>query len=188
MRKRYADPSLPERLGVRLLRVRFCRNGKRKQLWLTTTLLDRDRYSRRSLIDLYRRRWGIETRIGALKATLEMNVLPSKTVKGVRYDVAATILAHNLVWTLIHQAAAGTKTPAKRISFCGAIKMALAFSTWLRHAAPEDRCRIYDRMLSNIARQTTPHRPSRIEPRLIKRQTRRYGFLKTTREKARSTA
>jgi hypothetical protein len=34
-----------------------------------------------------------------------MNVLQSKKAKNVYYEVAATVLAHNLVWTLIHQAA-----------------------------------------------------------------------------------
>lgn len=188
LRKRYNDPSLPKRLRVRLIRVRFLRNGKRKEMWLVTTLLDSRLYSRRSIIKLYGSRWGIETRIGSLKTTLEMNVLPSKTDKGVRYDVAATILAHNLVWTLIHQAAQETETPADRISFAGAIQTILAYSTTLRGAPAEQRPVIYNQMLHNIARQTNPHRPGRIEPRLIKRQRKRYGFLKVSREEARQNA
>lgn len=188
LRKRYNDPSLPKHLRVRLIHVRFLRNGKRKQMWLVTTLLDPQLYSRRSIIELYGSRWGIETRIGSLKTTLEMNVLPSKTEKGVRYDVATTILAHNLVWTLIHQAAEETDTPAERISFAGAIQTILAYSTTLRGAPAERRQEIYDQMLHNIARQTNPHRPRRIEPRLIKRQRKRYGFLKISRQEARQNA
>lgn len=188
LRQRYADPDLPQRLCVRLLWVRFRRNGKRKELWLVTTLLDAARYSASGLIRLYRRRWGIETRIGSLKTTLEMNVLPSKTARAVRYDVAATILAHNLIWTLIHQAAAMTHTPADRISFAATIKMALAFSLPLRQACGEQRAALYARMLTNIARQTNRHRPNRIEPRLIKRQKRAFGFLKVPRANARLIA
>jgi hypothetical protein len=188
LRQRYDDPSLPQRLPIRLIRARFTRNGKRKQLWLVTTLLDAKRYRRGSLVELYRRRWGIETRIGSLKTTLEINVLPSKTARSIRYDVAATILAHNLVWTLIHQAAAMTDTPAQRISFASAIKMALAFSVPLRQSQAEQRAVIYARMLANIARQTNRLRADRIEPRLIKRQTKRYGFLKIPRAKARLLA
>jgi hypothetical protein len=188
LRQRYDDDTLPQRLAVRLIRVRFTRNGKQKQLWLVTTLLDRNRYSRSTLIRLYRRRWGIETRIGSLKTTLEMNVLPSKTPLGIRYDVAATILAHNLIWTLIHQAAAMTQIPANRISFAGAIKLTLAFSASLRQSSAEQRATIYKNMLANIARQTNRHRPDRIEPRLIKRQKKRYGFLKIPRAQARKIA
>ena len=168
--------------------MRFRRNSKRKQLWLVTTLLDAKRYSRRGLIELYRRRWGIETRIGSLKTTLEMNVLPSKTEKGVRYDVASTILTHNLVWTLIHQAACETDTDPERISFAGAIKTALAYSAALRNASQLRRELLYNEMLRSIAHRTNRYRPGRIEPRLIKRQRKRYGFLKTSREIARLTA
>ena len=188
LRRKYNDLSLPQRLCVRLIRIRFIRNRKPKELWLVTTLLDHVRHPCSSIVDLYRNRWGIETRIGSLKTTLDMNVVPSKTAKGVRYDVAATILAHNLVWTLIHQAANETGAPAGRISFAGAIKTVLAYSGPLRDAAPLRREQLYCQMLRNIARNRNRDRPGRIEPRLLKRQTRRYGFLKTTREEARSNA
>lgn len=188
LRKRYDDPSLPRRLRVRLIRVRFIRNGKRKQLWLVTTLLDHVRYPCSSIVDLYRSRWGIETRIGTLKTTLDMNVVPSKTEKAVRYDVAATILAHNLTWTLIHQAANETDSAPDRISFAGAIKTVLAYCGPLRDATPLRREQLYHQMLHNIARNRNRDRPGRIEPRLIKRQRRRYGFLKVSREEARRNA
>jgi putative transposase len=69
LRRRYDDPSLPSALRVRLIRVAFRRGRHRRRLWLVTTLLDRRTYPRRALIDLYRRRWGIETRLGSLKTT-----------------------------------------------------------------------------------------------------------------------
>jgi hypothetical protein len=188
LRRRYDDRSLPRRLCVRLIRIRFVRNRKRKELWLVTTLLDHVCCPRSSIVDLYRSRWGIETRIGSLKTTLDMNVVPSKTEKGVRYDVAATILAHNLLWTLIHQAANETDSSAERISFAGAIKTALAYSGPLRDAAPLRREQLYHQMLRNIARNRNRDRPGRIEPRLIKRQRKRYGFLKVSREEARRNA
>jgi len=39
-RKKYADPTLPKRMSVRLIRMRYRKNGKTKQMWLVTTLLD----------------------------------------------------------------------------------------------------------------------------------------------------
>lgn len=186
LRRRYGDPTLPKRLWVRLIRVIFYRGGKRRGLWLVTTLLDPARYPRRALIRLYRRRWGIETRIGCLKTLLQLNVLRSKTPVGVRYEVAATLLAHNLVWTLIHQAARETQTPADRISFADAVKTVLAFSVPLRHARPDARPRLYHVMLRHIARRVNPHRPGRVEPRLLKRQKDRYAFLHIPRDKARA--
>jgi len=185
LRKRYADPSLPKRLRVRLIRVRFTHGTKRRRLWVVTTLLNPIRYPRRDLVALYRRRWGIETRIGSLKTTLGARVLRSKTPAGVRSELAATVLAHNLVWTLIHQAANQTGTPADRISFVGAIQTVLAFRPVLRAAPPIQRRQRYRLMLQHIAHHTHPHRPGRTEPRLVKRGLRRYGFLKIPRDQAR---
>lgn len=185
LRKRYHDPTLPPTLVVRLIRVVFRRGRKRRRLWLVTTLLDPRRYPRRILVDLYRRRWGIETRLGSLKTTLKLNVLRSRSLKGVQYEVAATVLAHNLVWTVIHQAAQAADTPADRISFADALKTVLAFSATLRHAPPAARDRLYRRMLRQIARRRNLLRPGRVEPRLLKRETARFGYLRTPREEAR---
>jgi hypothetical protein len=188
LRKRYNDKSLPVRLLVRLIRVRFRRNGKQRQLWLVTTLLDHKKYSCSSIIKLYRQRWEIETRIGSLKTTLQMKVLQSKTAKNVCYEIAATILAHNLVWTVIHQASQQTGTPPDRISFIGAARTILAFSLRLQTDNLFERHKVYMAMLRHIAGQINPYRPARIEPRLVKRQTRGYGFLKIPRGKARAIA
>ena len=43
-------------------------------------------------------------------------------------------------------------------------------------------------MLLRIARHLNPYRPGRHEPRLIKRELVRYGYLRTSREKARKVA
>lgn len=185
LRKRYADPSLPEVLTVRLIRVRFTRGHTRRVLWLVTTLLDPDPYTRHGLIALYRRRWGIETRIGTLKTTLKLNVLRSKTPDTVRSEVAATILAHNLVWTLIHQAVQHTRIPVDRVSFAGAVRTVVAFSPLLRQVTGRDRLIVYLKMLHHIRRQTNRHRPHRLEPRRIKRDPVRYPFLQIPRDLAR---
>jgi len=188
LRKRYDDKSLPLYLPVRLIRVKFRHNGKFRQMWLVTTLLNHRKYSRSSIVRLYHQRWEIESRIGSLKTTLQMKVLQSKKTKNVYYEVAATVLAHNLVWTIIHQASQQSGIPADRISFIGTVRTILAFSIRLQTEDICERHKVYAAMLSHIASQTNLYRPNRIEPRLIKRQTRSYGFLKIPRAKARAIA
>ena len=188
LRKRYNDKSLPLYLPVRLVRVKFRHSGKFRQMWLVTTLLDHRKYSCSSIIRLYHQRWEIETRIGSIKTTLQMKVLQSKKTKNVYYEIAATVLAHNLVWTVIHQASRQTGMPAERISFLGAARTILAFSIRLQTEDICERHKIYAAMLCHIASQTNRYRPNRIEPRLVKRQTRSYGFLKVPRGKARAIA
>ena len=185
LRKQYDDPSLPEFLDVRLIRAVFYHGGRRREIWLVTTLLDPKRYPRRAIVRLYRRRWTIETRIGYLKTTLQMNVLRSQKPLGVRSEVAATILAHNLTITVIHQAARRARMSAARISFADAVRSILAFSAALRTASGSVRRRLYRNMLTHIASDPNPHRPGRVEPRLIKRDPVRYEFLRIPREHAR---
>ena len=184
-RKKYQDPSLPERLPVRLIRVKFLFNGKPGLTWLVTTLLDEDLHRRRDIVKLYRDRWGIETRIGELKTTLQMNVLRSKGPKAVRYEAAATILAYNLLRMVIHQAAKRNETPPDRISFAAAIKLVLAYSLPLRMVGSTQRQTVYARMLRDIARCRNPMRPGRVEPRRVKRNARAYPWLNIPRALAR---
>jgi hypothetical protein len=185
LRRRYNDPTLPKVLWVRLIRGTYRRGTKTKILWLVTTLLDTHRYLREEIAQLYRRRWGIETRIGSLKTTLEMNVLRGKIPQAVRREVASIILGHNLVWMLLHEAAATTDTPAQDISFAGAVKTALSFSPSLRQCGRTRRAELYRRMLFHMARQRNHHPFDRVEPRLIKRETARYAYLREPRWKAR---
>ena len=184
-RKKYRDPSLPQQLTLRLIRVRFRHGRQRRQIWLITTLLDPQEYPASELIALYRSRWGIETRIGDLKTTLQLYLLRSKTPANVRCEVAATLLAHNLLWTLIHQAARQTGTPPQRISFAGAVKTVVAFCPVLGQTTGPRRKHLYRLMLRHIAAHTNRHRPGRTEPRAVRRDPRRYPLLKLPRKKAR---
>jgi hypothetical protein len=152
---------------------------------LVTTLMNPVLYPSAVLARWYRQRWPIETRIGSIKTTLQLNVLRSKTAVGARSEVAATILAHNLVWRLIHQAAQQEQVPPDRVSFAAAVKLILAFSQPLRLARGPEREILYRRLLERIASALNRYRPNRVEPRLIKRKTNRYPWLKEPRWKAR---
>lgn len=185
LRRRYDDPALPQRLWVRLIRVDFRRGSKWQRRWVVTTLTDPRRYPRREIVQLYRRRWEVETRLGEIKTTLQANVLRSKTPGGVRRELAAILLGHNVVWWLIHQAAQQTDTPAENISFAAATKTILAFSHELARSRGRRRDAIFDAMLQHLASHTNHHPFGRTEPRLVKRDPVRYQFLRTTREKAR---
>jgi hypothetical protein len=185
IRQKYDDPSLPGKLWVRLIRVSFKRGHTCHRLWLVTTLMDPDEYPRREIEELYRRRWGIEPRIGSLKTTLQMDVLRGKSPCAVRREVASIILGHNLVWALIHEAAEKTGTPAKKISFAGAVKVTLAFSHSLRQTHRLAYQCLYNKMLLQIAKHINHHPPERVEPRLVKRDRIRYAALREPRWKAR---
>lgn len=184
-RKKYDDESLPEELAVRLIRVPRDHGRERTDLWLVTTLLDRRRYPSGQVATLYRDRWSLETRIASIKTTLELAVLRGKTQPNARREVAAILLGHNLVWTLIHQAAQQTGTPAERISFARAIGVIQEYAAPLKYCPPNQREKVYREMLERIASHANRYRPDRIEPRQIKRDPVRYPFLTQPRQKAR---
>ena len=185
LRRKYNDSSLPQTLWVRLIRVKFWRGMRLKTLWLVTTLMDPVEYPAAEVAQEYRRRWGIEGRIGSLKTTLEMNVLRSKSPDAVRREVGSIILGHNLVWMLMHEAAEFTGAPAEDISFAGAVKTALSFSPGLRYATGSVRAKMYQQMLKHIAGNRNHNPLDRIEPRLIKREHARFAYLREPRWKAR---
>jgi|CXWL01.1.fsa_nt_gi hypothetical protein len=115
-----------------------------------------------------------------------MNVLRSMSVRAVRFEVAATILAYNLLRTVIHQAARQHKASPDRISFASAIKMVLAYSMPLRTASTTQHHEVCTQMLAGIARCRNTRRPNRIEPRLIKRDGKKYPWMKIPRALARA--
>jgi len=187
-RRQYADLDLPRQITVRLIRVRYRYNGRRKSLWIVASLLDALAYPYQDVIDLYRRRWGIETHYNYLKTTLGMAVLRSYTPENIRSEITAILLAHNLIWTLVLEAIEGTDIPVERISFAGTIKSVLAFSPRLSAASASKRVRLYQRMLARIAYHRNPCRHGRHEPRMVKRDRKRYPTLKTSRQEARNAA
>lgn len=187
-RRTHADQDLPHSITVRLIRYPYRHRGAWKILWLVTSLLDPKQYPRDEIIALYGLRWGIETHYSYLKTTLELSVLRSKTAKNIHLEIGAIMLAHNLVWMLMHEAGEVVEVPVERISFKGTIQTVIAHADRLRNATPHQRPYRYRAMLCRIAKHRNRHRPGRHEPRLIKRETVRFGYLRTSRKEARRVA
>lgn len=186
--RKYSNKQLPRTITVRLIRHRYQDRDRLHTLWLVTSLLDPAAYPRQAIIALYHQRWGIETHYSYLKVTLEMSVLRSKTPENIGIEVGAIMLAHNLIWWLMHEAGEAADVAVERISFKGTIQTVLAHGQRLRTAAPHQRPHLYRFLLQRISSHVNKHRPGRHEPRLIKREIARYGYLRTSREDARRVA
>ena len=162
--------ALPETLVVRELRFKIkepsCRT---KTVTIVTTLLDHVRYPARDIAELYRRRWGIETNFRHLKTTMKMEVLHCHSVEGVLKELAMFALVYNLVRVVMLEAARRQKVPVERISFVDALR-------WLRTAKPGTAL---PKLVVN------PHRPNRLEPRVVKRRPKQYPRMTKPRAKLR---
>jgi hypothetical protein len=90
----------------RLIYVRLERKGFRtRDLYLFTTLADRQAFSRTKLIELYGLRWHVEVDLRYVKRTLDLYLLETKTVDMLRKELVAGLIAFNLLRLFATQAA-----------------------------------------------------------------------------------
>lgn len=156
----------PATILVRELRYSVTARGYRsRSVTLMTTLLDVERYPAEAIADLYRQRWQVETNLRHLKITLGMDELHSKSVEGVRKELAMFAIAYNLVRLVMLEAADRQGVTPSCISFIDALR-------WLRTAGPSTQ-------LTPLV--VLPERPGRHEPRVRKRRPKKYPLLKKPR-------
>lgn len=181
---RRKDPSLPTFIEVRLVGVKVSgrKSPRLKPIWLVTSLLDPTRYPAAELVELYGRRWGIETLFGQLKINLHADVLRSQAVDGVQKELTARIIALNCVHGLILQAAKTHHVDPMRVSFSGTVRAILTFSPHFATAPPWRLRSLEQALLRTIAHRLVPYRPGRIEPRAVTRERKHYPHLNTTRK------
>ena len=159
--------ALPETIRVRELRYSIAIPGCRtRQVTLTTTLLDPEKYPAAELAALYGRRWEIETNFDHLKTTLKMDVLHCKTVDGVEKELTMYALVYNLIRLVMLEGARRQEVPVERISFADAAR-------WLCQALQGE---------VPLKLRVNPHRPNRVEPRARKRRPKEYDLLNKPRK------
>ena len=181
--KRYRNhnPDWPEYLSLRLVQVTARIRGQKKTFWLATSLLDPQTYPASEIRILYKKRWRVEELIRELKIWLSADVLRSKSVEQIRKEMSARIVALNLIHWLILEAAKEHHRDPKRLSPAAALRLTTVYSLKMSTSPPWRLVSLYTELLEKIAHSTVPYRPNRIEPRMIKRETKYYDMLKIPR-------
>lgn len=178
---RKKDPNLPPHLLVRFLRATVRVRGKRQAIWLATSLLDDKEYPAAEIVQLYGRRWRIETAFEQLKIRLSADVLRSHSPDGIRKEFAARCIALNMVHSILVEAANLHHVDPMRLSFAHAVRAILIFSPALACEPVLRLPQIYSALICEIAHHLVPERPGRIEPRAVRREHKHYPALKETR-------
>lgn len=93
---------LPAQMQVRFVSVRLS-TGELEVL--ATSLLDAERHPVGCFLELYGRRWGIETCYGVLKGRLDLENFSGQSVEAVLQDVHAAVFLSNLESVIAAQAA-----------------------------------------------------------------------------------
>jgi hypothetical protein len=176
--------AMPAQLTVRETRVRVKDKTKRaRNLVIVTTLLDARTYRAKELGDLFRQRWHAELDLRSLKADLRMEMLRTKSPEMVRKEVAAHLLAYNLIRGIMAEAARAEKVKPRSLSFKGSLHTVRAFEqvhlydpVWIEADLP--------RLLSLIGKKRVGDRPDRYEPRAVKRRPKPHPLLRMPRKQA----
>jgi len=112
-RPSWMDPityaTMPESIMIREVRV--------GDLTLLTTLLDADEVSKLELVDLYGKRWQIELDFRSIKTVMQMEILRCKSPEMIGKEIAAHLLAYNLLRTVMAQAANLAHVMPRQLSF-----------------------------------------------------------------------
>jgi len=172
-RPAWMDPAtyltMPERLTLREVRA----SG-----WtLVSTFTDAKEVSKQELLRLYRLRWQVELDLRSIKTVMQMDVLRCKSPQMVRKEIAAHLLAYNLVRAVMAQAAYLAAVLPRQLSFKGALQMLNAFEENLRRSPSSALARRHAYVLAGIAQMKLAHRPGRVEPRAVKRRPKPHKLL-----------
>jgi IS4 transposase len=179
---RQKDPKLPSKIMVRFIKATVWIRGKNKAIWLVTSLLDNKLYPASEIVQLYGKRWRIETLFNMVKVNLSADVLRSVGPNGIRKEVAARLIAVNIVRIIMLEAAVENHVDPLRISFVYAVRAIIMFAPALATESIWKLPEIYKAMLKEIASHLVPERPGRNEPRAVRRVRQHYPSLKVTRE------
>jgi Transposase DDE domain len=178
--------AMPNWLAIREVRVPVKDPTKRvRKLVIATTLTDARTYSAKELGGLFRQRWHAELDLRSLKTHMHMEMLRTKSPELVRREVAAHLLAYNLIRGVMAEAARGAGIKPRAVSFKGAQHTVREFEA-VHLYDPERIERDLPRLVSLIGKRRVGDRPDRYEPRAVKRRPKPHPLLRMTRKKARA--
>lgn len=177
---------IPETLTLRMIRFDVAEPGRRVEtITVVTTLTDPVAYPADQIAKLYGYRWNAELDIRQIKQTLGLDHLRCKSPSMVVRELWVTLLAYDLIRSVIASAAVTHRKQPRQISFTHACQTVLASWMLLAAGACRDRQTMIQGALRRIAACQVANRPGRIEPRVIKRRRHRYPLMQRPRDQLR---
>ncbi len=178
--------NMPKSISVREVEVQVDQPGFRTESFVVvTTLVDAKKYRQEDLAELYRKRWLAELDIRAIKISLGMDVLRSKSPEMCRREIWSCVLAYNLIRQAMLNSAQQADRSPRQLSFTAALQKIAA--SWIAVLLIEESilASLLEEHLHDMAQHKVGHRPDRIEPRAVKRRPKPHKLLTKPREEAR---
>jgi hypothetical protein len=162
--------ALPLEITVRIVRFAVPQKGFRPTtITVVTTLLDPELYPAGEIAAAYLRRWRLEMCFDDLKTTLGLESLKCLTPEMVEKELLAGLILHNLLRSVMVEAAQTHAVELDQISFKGSLDAFRQFSNALcqtRHR--QKRRQLWTCLLQTLADDLVAPRPGRLEPRAVK--------------------
>lgn len=159
---RQRDPHLPDQIMARLIPYQI--PGFRPS-WLLTSLLEPPICSREELIDLYHRRWQMETIYREWKHALNIQNLRSHSPSGILKEVFAQIILSNLVRWVMCDATRDTSLHPVDLSYVTALTAVKNALLCMLQSRPGRIAMMYQQLLWTIRSAVIRKRPGRSYPR-----------------------
>lgn len=185
------EPDLPmPDIPGRLIFVRLEKNGFRPiDLYLFTTLTDREAYPAAELAALYGLRWRVELDFRHIKTTLDMEHLDGKSIDIVRKELILGLAAYNLLRGLMTTAALEANVLPCQLSLAKCWRRTMDACRGLSvQASTEEVSHVLARLLQRLGRCLLPKRNhERFEPRAVWGRAQVFPRIKSSREETRQT-
>jgi DDE family transposase len=164
---------IPPTIQIRIVRYSVIgRNGRQRQIFVATTLLDKIAYPPERIQRLYGHRWNIEICFNQLKTHAKMNTLKCKDLNGVTKELIMYLIVWNLVRMTMAKFAQRAEVSVWRVSFIDTMR-------WLCTLLQGPR-------QTSLKLILNPDRPGRWEPRKLKRRMKQYHLLTEPRQNLKS--
>lgn len=171
--------SCPKQIKVRQVVSR--RRGFQDTFFITS-FTDQRLIGAREIVDLYLRRWNVETDFRSLKCSLNAGILSCRSPEMVRKELWVHLLAYNLTRLLMSEAAALSNREPRSISFRHTVQL---WSAWCQCGQQLD-AKSWAFLRQAIAGRRVGNRPGRREPRALKRRPKPRKLLDMPRSAARN--
>lgn len=178
-----ADP-----IPGRLIYLQITQAGFRPtELYLFTTLLDEAAYPALALAALYRQRGNVELYFRHVKQSLELDFFDVRSVALFQRELAAGILAYNLICILLLQAALRVQLLPAQLSFKRCMRRIHSTLTSGVPVWVKEEQQVAEYLLDRLAACRLPNQPNKVkhEPRKVRRRGSPYPPLHGDRTVAR---
>ena len=145
---------------------------------LITNLLNRKTYPKDEIIDLYYKRWEIESFYRDEKVTLEVERFHAKTCNGIKQELYATLIMSVIARLLM--VLQSVKMKNSELQFKNTIRSLAHDAAILAPDALDESLRIFKELLKQIikVKYYRPKVPRPSQPRVTKRAVKKWSVLK----------